>query len=359
MTIYTSINRLMPFAKTKPLPGKSETPTNPATIIPSTAVITCSYGNVDDLKRSAVQRALDEWGSQDYAPSDGIFIELVLPGLEPMWEHSSLPSWMRYIKIYGKERNRNIFQKEALWNIATKMTDANKLCYLDNDVMPLDNKKYFKQLFDATVPGTVVHAGWKLVAEKEPVNIERYSYMVDPKDKRFADKAKFPGLGYCLTREDYIARDGFNPMSIPGSGDAIFIWESCQSVTYPVYNARKYHQGITRKGLPQLKPYAVPGMVVQHNFHGPYSNRAYRWSREVMQLFGNPNAYCHLDSAGLVAWNDVDFLLKDILANKSRMPDKDSTYQYICEIIKKRLDIQDSNDKSNTIISRENTDKYN
>ena len=65
-----------------------------------------------------------------------------------------------------------------------------------------------------------------------------------------------------------------------------------------------------------------------------------------MQLFGNPNAYCHIDQSGLIAWNDSDFLLKDILSNKKRMPNKNATYEWICEIIKRRLDAQEANDPS-------------
>ena len=207
--------------------------------IKNTALITCSYGNIDDVRRSAITRAITEWNDQLYIPEEGYFLEVVYPKSEPQWKDEDFPAWIKYIRIYGKERNRNIFQKEALWNIAAKMTRAEKMCFIDNDVMPINNKEWFLQLFNATVQGTVVHVGWKVIAEGEPNVVTRYSYMAEETNEEIKKSVKFPGLGYVLHRKDYEARDGFNPMSVPGSGDAIFLWESCPQLVYPVQNAKK------------------------------------------------------------------------------------------------------------------------
>ena len=55
-------------------------------------------------------------------------------------------------------------------------------------------------------------------------------------------------------------------------------------------------------------------------------------------MFGLPTAYCHLDSCGLVAWNDPEFLLKDMIMEKSRMSTKKDTSAMIMEKVNARLD---------------------
>ena len=73
---------------------------------------------------------------------------------------------MRYICIYGKERNKNIFQKEAMWNLAVKFTTSDKLLFLDSDVSPIGTLHYFRDMKKAIQDGKVIHACYKLIQEK-------------------------------------------------------------------------------------------------------------------------------------------------------------------------------------------------
>lgn len=310
------------------------------------ALITVHYGGYNELRRRATMSAVMDWDRQNRHPDEAVFLELVCPGERPCFQSSDLPSWLRYIRIYGKERNRNLFQKEALWNLATKFTIAPKLLYLDSDVSPIDMHDYFMRISDAIAPGTIVHACFKLIQEgyEEDYLGEMYSVLA-PFDKTPGNRYRFPGIGYGMTRQDYHDRDGFNPFSIPGSGDVIFIWETFPDIHQPMGSARRFHEALIRPNRPALRHVAPDGIVMQHNYHGAKVDRAYVWSREAVLLFGIPNAYCHIDQSGLLAWNDPDFILKDILMQKSRMHTKDDLYELVCETVKKRLDRQEYNQK--------------
>ena len=110
-------------------------------------------------------------------------------------------------------------------------------------------------------------------------------------------------------------------------------------------SAKRYHKSIIRVDQPLLEPFVVSGMTVQHNFHGQKTDRGYVWSRCAVELFGDPRSYCHIDPAGLVAWNDPDFILKDIAMEKKRMHTRDELYELVCEVVSRRLDVIEARNK--------------
>ena len=305
-----------------------------------TALIAVHYGGYNEIRKNATTRAVQEWDSQQIKPDDGIFIELTYPGESPCFSQSDFPKWIRYMRIYGKERNRNLFQKEALWNLATKYTDADKLLFLDSDISPIRTMHYFQQMKEALVNGISIQACHCLIHEKYEDNPSIGNmYGIMSMKECPSGHVRFTGIGYGITRHDFHERDGFQPFSIPGSGDMIFICESFPDIGFQFKNAIRYHQSLVRK-CPRLKHDALDA-TCQHNFHGNKEDRAYCWSREAVLCFGLPQAYCHVDSSGLIAWNDPDFILKEIVMQKKRMHTKQETYDLICEIVKKRLDLQE------------------
>ena len=304
----------------------------------STALVTCHYGGRGDLRRDAALRAVKAWNSQISRPDSGLFLELVCPGQEPCFSRADFPEWLQYVRIHGKERNRSLFQKEALWNLGARLTNAGKILFLDNDCMPVGCPDYFAQIFGACAPGKCVHAAWHIIHEGQPEGCHDYYSTFSPAEDVPSDARRFPGMGYCITRRDHHAMDGFNPFAITGSGDAVFIWECLKSIQYPINYAMRYHQALIRPNRPQLEPVALKGVTVQHNFHGPKSDRGYLWSRYAVELFGVPQAYCHIDASGLLAWNDPEFPLSYFAMEKARMHTKQELYTLICEVFKQRLD---------------------
>ena len=308
------------------------------TLTGKTAVIAAHFGGYRQDRREATIRAVSAWDEQATKPTDGLFLELVLPEEKPCFDAGDFPSWLRYIRIYGKERNRNLFQKEALWNLAAKLTDADKMLFVDADSQPIGTTEYFSTIFNLTEPGKCVHACYHLLHEgQQPQNAEFYSVFAE-KDKLPTGAKTFPGFGYALTRADYDSMDGFNPYSICGGGDATFICECLPTIKLGYWQAKRFQQGILRPDRPQLVPVAPYGITMRHNFHGLKEDRAYLWGREVIALFGLPQAYTHIDSAGLLAWNDPDFLLKEIIMEKKRMHTKEELIDLIMEKITAKLD---------------------
>ncbi|MBR4674195.1 MAG: hypothetical protein IKP00_07005 [Victivallales bacterium] len=315
-----------------PKPAPQKEPTG------KTAVISAHFGGYSEIRREATLRAIQGWDEQRIKPTEALFLEMVLPDQKPCFQQADFPSWMRYCRIYGKERNRNLFQKEALWNLGAKLTDAEKMLFIDADSQPVETTDYFSTIFNLCENGKCVHACFHLLHEgQHPQHSEFYSVFSE-KNRLPAGAKTFPGFGYCLTRADYDNMDGFNPYAICGGGDATFICENLPSIKLGYYQAKRFQQGILRQGQPQLQPIAPYGITMRHNFHGFKEDRAYKWGREVVALFGLPTAYCHIDSAGLLAWNDPDFLLKEIVMEKSRMHTKEELIDLIMEKVKGKLD---------------------
>lgn len=305
------------------------------------AMIVVHYGGYNELRRDATLRACAGWMSQNEIPSEIIFLEMVLPGQEPCFGKDDFQEPARYLRIYGKERNRNIFEKEAMWNIGAKLTDGETLLFMDGDGQPVGTESYFRMLYDLCSPGSCVHVCHRLIHEKmdDFGNETEFYSCFDTDGRSPKDCAIFPGFGYAMRRKDYDLIDGFNPFSICGSGDVLFISECVRSISIKsVYTTHRFLQGIKRRDLPQLKPVCPFGVTMRHNYHGPKSNRGYVWSRHLVTLFGIPTAYCHIDSAGLVAWNDPDFLLKDMIMEKSRMSNMNDTSEMIMEKINSKLE---------------------
>ena len=93
-------------------------------------------------------------------------LSLYVHGETQCFRQELFPKWLRYICIYGKERNKSLFQKEAMWNMAARFTTASKLLFLDSDVSPIDTLHYFRDMKAAICRGKVIHACYKLIQER-------------------------------------------------------------------------------------------------------------------------------------------------------------------------------------------------
>jgi hypothetical protein len=81
-----------------------------------------------------------------------MFIEL---GFDDQFTFSQkdFPEKIQYIRIYGTDKNKYLFQKEHLWNIAAKMAKHEKLMFIDSDISPSSDVDWFKKVYDALDKG--------------------------------------------------------------------------------------------------------------------------------------------------------------------------------------------------------------
>lgn len=323
-----------------------------------TALVTCHYGGFNELRRRATLRALEDWEAQCRHPESAVFIELVCPGQEPCFSDRDMPSWLKYLRMRGRKRNDGLFQKEALWNIGARFVDGSRLLFIDSDCSPLGTCDYFGSVFDACVDGTVVHVAYRLVNEKlSPDGTDMIYYSAGiPEDRLPAGARTYPGLGYAITRHDYDLIDGFNTYSVTGAGDAVFISEIAGEYVCRGTLCCRYFNAIMRRLPVKLRLTAVPGTEARHNFHGTIAGRAYMYSRIIVDMFGDPRSYCHVDQSGLMAWNDPECMQARLFMKKSRMSSREDTLKLLCDTMASELGRIEKAVNTNTRLAYDKTD---
>ena len=310
---------------------------------PLPALVFCAYGGFNALRQEAAKRMLAALSQLDPLPREAVFLELVCPGQKPLLEKSDCPRWLDYLRLYGKKRNMNIFQKEALWNLAAKFTSSASMMFMDADAYPENCPDWLARLGAASRPGVLLHPSELLAEEKWGDDGSDLMYLsaFSPKEMRRPNGSpmyRFPGLGYCLTRTDFIRMDGFNPFAITGSGDSVFLKEVLGDQAAAFGFAFRYHNALVRPHQPKLQPMALDGVTLRHCYHGPKVERSYRYSREIVNLFGLSRALCHLDSSGLMAWNDPECWLAQIAnTHKARMTTRADFLALLAETADRRL----------------------
>ena len=91
--------------------------------------------NINPLRKSATKKAVECWMKQSTLPKEMLFIELGFDG-KFTFSEEDFPSCIQYIRIQGTTKNKYLFQKEHLWNIAAKRAKNEKLMFVDSDISP-------------------------------------------------------------------------------------------------------------------------------------------------------------------------------------------------------------------------------
>ena len=311
---------------------------------PRTCLVSVYHGGKNKARRDATVRAIEAWDAQSVRPDDAVFMELVCPGDDACFGAGDMPSWLRYVRMIGEDRNAGLFQKEAMWNICAGMTRGDKMLFLDCDSMPVGDKDHFAKLYGAAGKGLCVHVGEKLVHEGQPAPGDLYYSVFLPKSDVPRGRGQFHGIGYVIHRDDFEAMGGFNPFAINGGGDTIFLVENVNvDLEFPF--AKRTLYGIVRKSGLGLMPVVVEGTTMQHNFHGLKTDRVYRSIRRIVNLFGVPTSYCHIDQSGLLAWNDPEFLLRYMNMRFDRLHNDNEIVSLIVETVLDRLQHYNEMDK--------------
>lgn len=293
------------------------------------AVILVHYGT-NPARFAAVRQCVANLQRQTLRPRI-VFVDLVFDGETPQFE--DLPG-VEYHRIDGADRNRVLFQKEALFNIGAALTDTSYLIFADADVY-CEDATWFAQLrAHLDVAPNAIVQGCQHFADSREARLSGASYAYAHEMQRF-DIAKCPGLVWAMHRGYWEQIEGWNPWGISGSGDALFIYEHIAGCRYSDgYFRYAWWRAVLRKGQPPGRVSYVP-VSLTHVNHGSWSDRAYHWSRAVIDRFGLVEEFVELGDRALLAWRDPDCPLRRVLARKPELIDAENTMRVVTEECRK------------------------
>lgn len=234
-----------------------------------TAVIMAVWGQPPN-RISSTRKVLSKLNEQ-FLNFHLVFVEMLFEGERSVYEDYVDGE---HIIVEGTDANRDVFQKEALWNIgASHAKDFKYLIFCDSDIWSKDPFWFYKirnKLLED--PRTVTQgANFSYDTEDEGMHFQTLlgkSLLVDSGMKHN------PGLIYGMTRSYYDDIEGFNPLFLASCGDSGFINE--------VFNSRKYEQFLRSfpfftNNLRDVRE-AIPSVVdvdIIHEHHGQWDTRNY------------------------------------------------------------------------------------
>lgn len=248
---------------------------------------------------------------------------------------------MKYVQIVGNESNKNVFQKEALWNIGAKLSTCDKLIFADYDISPDKNIDWFYKIYRKLDECAFIQPFRYIDFYDKDNNIFRESISrvyeiinhIRYNNKNFESNIKLgtsPGGAYAMRRDFHNVINGFNEYCIVGGGDTTFFNEIMlndsdkQHNIYTTSIYRDLSNSITEylkkhKSLKEIGD--LEDVTLYHYYHGERKSRSYTYSRLVTMLMGDVHYYFHEDDQGLMAWNDVNNFFYDIIFEKEKMND--------------------------------------
>lgn len=262
-----------------------------------TTVIMCTWGN-DSFRNSLTKKVLTRVKNQvlDYKL---IFVELLFEK-----QDSEFAGFIdgKHIIVRGKDRNKDIFQKEALWNIGAAQADTDYLIFTDNDIWSRDSYWFYKIRNKISEINTVVQGVERSFDTKDPdMNFQGIISKYTRKDYNIDFN---PGLIYGMTAEYHKQIGGFNPLILTSMGDSAFIVEVFTQDPFPVsawFNGFKFWKDIKR-----TVHSAIPATVdvnVIHEHHGPRTERNYVNFINVIDQFNTKNVdLIEVGHNGIVEW---------------------------------------------------------
>ncbi len=227
----------------------------------------------------------------------------------PVVDH---PRYYR-LEIQGTERNRDLWQKEAMWNIGGKhVRNASVLFFIDGDIIP--SSPYWAadiiakilihddlilqcfSFFQDSLPGSPLVTSWM------------YELLVL---KRVAGAA--PGLAWAMSQRAFRELNGFNALFPDGSADTAFVFElfelNVQMPAWFIKNLRKFDH-----------PFKVNfhRAVITHIHHG--KDRNYNNRTRIIDLIRlDLKSIIEIDSRGLLAWKSTNPLIKNLFSLERKL----------------------------------------
>ena len=277
------------------------------------AAVMCCHGR-DPLRVEACNKALARLLKADPQPAGFFIVEALEEGQSSNLDYLKTYPQVTRIEVKLKDKNKTLFQKEALWTIGTKKAfetlGVTKVVAIDADCCFDDNSwayKISKTLND--YPFAQPYFGMNYSDQKDgnyygPAHIlisEAYSLTKKCNGERFA-----PGGAFSCTKKFF--ENTFNghwPYRPVGAGDvatwAFLRGNKTESATKP---SNVEDSMILDDGQCPFVPVGYVDLILNHFYHGPLSNRMYVTRNYLAKKYNNPETVI-LDEQGLLSWSDT------------------------------------------------------
>ena len=308
----------------------------------NTVVIISVFGN-NQLRKLAFEYAFKKLQKQNlsvqYIIVEGLFKDQTSQISSSIIKNSNV----KYVKVDLNDNQKDLFQKECLWNIGAEYTtDQDKyLVFLDSDCY-VSNSDWFGRIKDILEfdERAIVYGGKNVstfnykTKEITDCNPTVGKFIGDIRHGAKTEALNFSsGFCYAMTKKVFYDIGGFNPYGAIYGGDTIFIYEISKEIqsSWKEVIGNSHFQYFIRKDILDLNLnfICLPDTIV-HVWHG---NPIERWYRDYFLFLTNNKIdvrkYIGLDSNGLLYWKHKDDLINFLIEFKNR---QDESTLYINEI---------------------------
>lgn len=267
------------------------------------AIIVVSYG-YDQLRYNAGKHALERIDRANPKPGKKIFIEL---DTEKRYEYLTKTGWDYHFYTLTPSM-QGLFQKEALWNIGTKLAFQDdtilNVVLLDVDCAFHDNswayhierslaQREFCQPFAAIVYTNQKDCGMSTGS------IPSIAYCMNTKQSH---PSAVPGGSFACTRNFfYNVLNGSWPIHAVGSGD-VTLWRYLFGHV-PVISKSDV-KAIAPYGRYSTLPVGYAPLLLNHFYHGPMANRMYRTRDYIANRCADHNEI-YPNKDGILVWSNA------------------------------------------------------
>lgn len=240
-----------------------------------------------------------------------VVTQAVLPGQEPQPVPAAIPQ-----RVY--EVGSVLWLKEALWNAAARLTDAEHLVFLDADIVFSTTAwldRTLRALRDCDITQPFAEARWLDRDGRRDITKQAAAFALlsgdTPKMNRY-----HPGFAWAMTRDAFERLGGLYDRNACGGNDSALFFalsDSPGAMSHIEYFGRRqdrtvkspswqaYRENAQRQ---QFRFGVVPGVTVTHLWHGDRKHRQYQ-TREFAfprNAAGEFNLICRED--GILEWQD-------------------------------------------------------
>jgi hypothetical protein len=295
----------------------------------SLGVVFCFFGD-DKLRIQAAQRAIEQFKQQTiWRKSKIVFVELIDKN-QYNFDFFSQNN-VTHLKIKLKESNKNLFQKECLWNIGAQkiLNDVDNLIFIDIDTFPQDKTLFAKanKILNKN-PNIIYQLGNCIVTQKSDASITRVQWLYNSFAKLEAKNTYCfnPCGGFAISKKILYQINGFNPYGFLYGGDILFLYE-IDKRTHKIWNWIIKNMNIFKDMPRQINNDHLLILNEEapliHCWHGNHEDRPYHtWGMAFNELKFTKDEIT-IDQDGLLSWSNSESQEKytKFFQNKNKIKD--------------------------------------